>query len=74
MVIAKDLKTGYASYYTVQTCDYKEKDNSNTTLIVVSGVVSVIVVFAVVVTIFILRRRKKDKNELNVEEREMLMK
>ena len=74
IIIAKDLKTGYASYYTVQTCDYKKKDNSNTTLIVVSVVVSVIVVFAVVVTIFILRRRKKDKNELNVEEREMLMK
>ena len=30
MVIAKDLKTGYASNYMAQTCDYKgKKDNNN---------------------------------------------
>ena len=78
MVIAKDLKTGYASNYMAQTCDYNEKkdnNNKNTTLIIVSVVVSVFVVLAVIVIIFILRRRRKKENiELNIEEHEMLVK
>ena len=78
IIIAKDLKTGYVNNYREQSCYYKEKDNNNdnknTTLIIVSVVVSVIVVLAFTAIIFILRRRKKIKNELNIEEREMLMK
>ena len=74
MVIAKDLKSGYTINYIAQKCDYKEKKDNNTTLIIVSVVVSVIIVLAVIAIIFILRRRKKNKNELNIEEHEMLMK
>ena len=74
IIIAKDLKTGYVNNYKAQVCEYNDKGGHNYTVIIVSVVVSAIVILAVIAIIFILRRRKRDKNELNIEEHEMLMK
>ena len=70
--MAKDLKTGFTSYFEIKTCDYIEEDKNNIlTIILVS--VSVFILLAIVLTIFIIKRRKKQK-EFNIEEQGMLMK
>ena len=72
IIIEKDLKTGFFSYYKIQECQYKKKKSY--TILIVSIIISIIVVLVINAIIFIIERRKKDKNELHFEEREMLVK
>ena len=71
-IVAKDIKTGYASYFEVKTCDYIEEEKNNTLTIVLVSV-SIFIFLAIVITIFIVKRRKNQK-EYKLEEQEMLMK
>ena len=72
-IVAKDLKTGFSSYFEIKTCDYIEEDKKKNTLTIVLISVSVFTFLAMVLIIYIIKRRKKQK-EIKIEEQEMLMK
>ena len=72
ILVAKDIKTGYAEISGFRQCSYNYKNN-NTNLIVILIPVLFVVIIVIIVIIYLIMRIKKNKNEFNIDDQGKLI-